>query len=407
MAASSTPELDWIAPWVNWRMVIGVPVPNPTWVSPRPAPSDSVTRSRKLVVLSLNPGVLRLARLLPTTSMAVDMASSAERAVEKDVNIVVSCQLVVWVVPVVVPFVVPVVVPTSASRSLRMADRSVPIFMDALPIWNCANWVRNWVPSAGLNGSWFLICATRSCRNMSLVTSEAPVAAVVLDEGELAPPVAKVESFCEIAEIMGFPLRVHRVAADFGGDHLVYRLLRVTVVVKPGHQPGVDQPAVGHLDHLVRLVLFEGAARGNGIHRHYLAAQHRRHRGGGLWGREVVLVIAVIAVGSGSAGAGAPRIGAEERLRAGRHRRRGSRRGRRDHRGGGPRACRTDHAGNRRRIGRGGGCGSSRGGGHRRGGLVFQFRAEIRPRGRTAGTRRTVRFAPQGRRRIRGARRDS
>src|ERR1017187_7894378 len=370
MAASSTPELDWIAPWVNWRMVIGVPVPNPTWVSPSPAPSDSVTRSRKYVVLSLNPGVLRLARLLPTTSMAVEVASSAERAVEKDVNIGVSCQLVVAVVPVVV--VAPV--GTSVSRSLRMADRSVPIFMDCSSCWNCANWVRNWVPSAGLNGSWFLICATRSCRNMSLGTSEAPVAAVVLDEGELAPPVAKVESFCEIAEIMGFPLRVHRVAADFGGDHLVYRLLRVTVVVKPGHQPGVDQPAVGHLDHLVRLVLFEGAARGNGIHRHYLAAQHRRHRGGGLWGREVVLVIAVIAVGSGSAGAGAPRIGAEERLRAGRHRRRGSRRGRRDHRGGGPRACRTDHAGNRRR---------------------------------TAGTRRTVRFAPQGRRRIRGARRDS
>src|ERR1035437_4700636 len=195
-----------------------------------------------------------------------------------------------------------------------MADRSVPIFMDCSSCWNCASWVRNWVPSAGFMGSWFWSWATRSCRNMSLVTSVELVAVVVLDEPELAA----MESLGEIAEIMGSPLRIHGIAADFGGDHLVYRLLRVTVVVKPGNEPGVDQPAVGHLDHLIRLGLCEGAAWGNGIHRHHLAAQHLRHSGGGLRGREVVLVIAVAAVGPASAGVGDPRIGAEERLRGGR-----------------------------------------------------------------------------------------
>src|ERR1035438_7571861 len=277
MAASSTPELDWIAPWVNWRMVIGVPVPNPTWVSPSPAPSDSVTRSRKQVVLSLNPGVLRLARLLPTTSIAVDMASSAERAVEKDVNISVSCQLVVWVVPVV---------------------------MDCSSVWNCASWVRNWVLSAGFNGSWFWIWATRSCRNSFLVTSVVLLAAVVLVELLLGV----VGTLCAIAGIISFSLGIHGVAADFGGNHLVHRLLCITVVVEPGNQPGVDQPSVGHLDHLIRLVLLEGTQRGNGIHRHHLAAQHLRYLGGCRRSREVVGVIAVAAGGPGSAGVGAESV---------------------------------------------------------------------------------------------------
>ena len=51
-----------------------------------PAPRDWVTRSRKQTWLVLNPGVFRFARLLPTTSMAVDVAFSADSAVENDVN---------------------------------------------------------------------------------------------------------------------------------------------------------------------------------------------------------------------------------------------------------------------------------------------------------------------------------
>src|SRR3954470_19485512 len=75
-----------MAPCVNCRTVSGRPVPNPTWVSPKPAPSDWVTKSRKQTWLFLKPGVFRLARLLPTTSMAVDVALSADSAVENDVN---------------------------------------------------------------------------------------------------------------------------------------------------------------------------------------------------------------------------------------------------------------------------------------------------------------------------------
>src|SRR5438132_10038565 len=67
-------------------MVNGRPVPKPTWVSPSPAPSDCVTRSRKYTELFLKPGVLRFARLLPTTSTAVEKALSAESAVENEVN---------------------------------------------------------------------------------------------------------------------------------------------------------------------------------------------------------------------------------------------------------------------------------------------------------------------------------
>src|SRR5271157_5866991 len=76
-----------MAPWVNSRTVSGCPVPNPTCVSPSPAPRDSVTRSRKHTSLVLNPGVFMFARLLPTTSMAVEVAFNAESAVENEVNI--------------------------------------------------------------------------------------------------------------------------------------------------------------------------------------------------------------------------------------------------------------------------------------------------------------------------------
>src|SRR5580698_2616109 len=76
-----------MAPCEKSRIVIGVAVPNPTWVVPRPAPSDCVTRSLKLISLALKPVEFMLARLLPTTSMAVEVALSAESAVENDVNI--------------------------------------------------------------------------------------------------------------------------------------------------------------------------------------------------------------------------------------------------------------------------------------------------------------------------------
>src|ERR1039458_6780954 len=76
-----------MAPCAKLRSVIGVAVPNPTWVVPNPAPNDCVTRSLKLISLALKPVEFMLAKLLPTTSMAVEVAFSAESAVEKDVNI--------------------------------------------------------------------------------------------------------------------------------------------------------------------------------------------------------------------------------------------------------------------------------------------------------------------------------
>src|SRR5277367_6694146 len=76
-----------MAPWVNSASVVGVPTPNPTCVFPRPALMDWVTRSWKETSLALNPMVLRLARLLPVTEMAVEKAESAESAVENDKGI--------------------------------------------------------------------------------------------------------------------------------------------------------------------------------------------------------------------------------------------------------------------------------------------------------------------------------
>src|SRR5690242_943574 len=94
MAASSRPPLVWTEPCVKLRKVSGCAVPKPTWVSPRPDPIDCVTRSRKLTLLPLKPGVLRFARLLPTTSTAVAMALSAESADENEPGILISCRVV-------------------------------------------------------------------------------------------------------------------------------------------------------------------------------------------------------------------------------------------------------------------------------------------------------------------------
>src|SRR5579863_5914827 len=87
--------------------VMGVPTPTPTWV---PFPSVSDIKSSNDTMLALYPVVLRFARLLPTTSIAVEEASRAERAVEKDVSMRSPDQEFV-VVPVlggVVDWVVPV-----------------------------------------------------------------------------------------------------------------------------------------------------------------------------------------------------------------------------------------------------------------------------------------------------------
>ena len=44
IAASMGPPVDCNAPCEKFASVIGVPTPNPTWVAPRPAPIDCVTR---------------------------------------------------------------------------------------------------------------------------------------------------------------------------------------------------------------------------------------------------------------------------------------------------------------------------------------------------------------------------
>src|SRR5258708_6259155 len=84
MAQSSGPELVWRAPCEKFRRVMGRPTPKPTCAWPIPEPNDCVTRSWNWTELDLNPVVSRLARLLPTTSTAVDVAASAESAVEKE-----------------------------------------------------------------------------------------------------------------------------------------------------------------------------------------------------------------------------------------------------------------------------------------------------------------------------------
>src|SRR5580700_9604550 len=69
---------------------MGVPTPPPTWVSPEPEPSDCVTKSENETTVSLKPGVLRFARLLPTTLMAVSSAVSADSAVENEASMILS-----------------------------------------------------------------------------------------------------------------------------------------------------------------------------------------------------------------------------------------------------------------------------------------------------------------------------
>src|SRR5580698_11490815 len=106
-----------MAPCENSASVVGVPTPNPTCVFPRPALMDWVTRSWKETSLALNPMVLRLARLLPVTEMAVEKAESAESAVENDRGTHAPYELVV-------PDVGCWVDPESAVKVLLMLSRS-------------------------------------------------------------------------------------------------------------------------------------------------------------------------------------------------------------------------------------------------------------------------------------------
>src|SRR5262252_4396182 len=64
-----------------------------------------------------------------------------------------------------------------------MAAMSAPAFTDCSSCWNCASWPMNCVPSLGLMGSWLRNCATRSCRNMFLLTGMLGAAAAVPEVG--------------------------------------------------------------------------------------------------------------------------------------------------------------------------------------------------------------------------------
>src|ERR1700734_2896931 len=97
---------------------------------------DCVTRSWKETSLALNPMVLRFARLLPVTEMAVEKAESAETAVENDRGMRSPYELLV-----------PVggcgVVPASAVKVLLMLSRSVRIWISCSSELNCASWDTN------------------------------------------------------------------------------------------------------------------------------------------------------------------------------------------------------------------------------------------------------------------------
>ena len=55
--------------------------------------------------------------------------------------------------------------PDPAPSSVPMLPTAVFREMSCSRLENCANWLMNCVPSVGFSGFWFLICATRSCRN--------------------------------------------------------------------------------------------------------------------------------------------------------------------------------------------------------------------------------------------------
>src|SRR5690606_6287804 len=107
-------------PWLNWRLVMGRPIPMPTWVCP-PAPSVRESRSEKLTSLLLKPMVLRLARLLPTTSTAVVWPARAESADENAVNMLGSLSL--WCLELRSPRLVLEGVPASGCGVVRRFER--------------------------------------------------------------------------------------------------------------------------------------------------------------------------------------------------------------------------------------------------------------------------------------------
>jgi hypothetical protein len=113
--------------------------------------------------------------------------------------------------------------------------------------------IRNCVPSAGFKGSWCLSWATRSCINMFFVTEfEADGA------GGGVWPGAITELEDVIPGVMEFSSNVS--AVDLLGDQSINVGLGIAVRIKGRHQAGIDHASVGHLHHLVRLLLHEGAA---------------------------------------------------------------------------------------------------------------------------------------------------
>src|ERR1700674_5441008 len=147
---------------------------------------------------------------------------------------------------------------------------SWPVFMDCSSCWNCASCDMNCAGSDGFRGSWFLSWATRSCRNMFLVTAVEGLA-VAFDE---LWPAALAVVLLVVGWLIGDMGSLLGSFVDFVRDHHVDVLLRIAVVVKVGDDPGVDHPSVGELHHLVRLVLRERPKGCDGVGCHHLAAHH-------------------------------------------------------------------------------------------------------------------------------------
>ena len=99
----------------------------------------------------------------------------------------------VLVVPLVAEVAAAAVAAADVSRSPRIA-------ITCSNSLNCASCDTNWVPSVGFSGPWFLICATSSCRNMSVL---GVVALVELDwdapaAAAEAPVIALTEEACTL-----------------------------------------------------------------------------------------------------------------------------------------------------------------------------------------------------------------
>src|ERR1700728_1127471 len=73
----------------------------------------------------------------------------------------------------------------------------------------CANWDTNCVLSAGFSGSWFWICATRSCKNISSVG--------VVELAEL-PDADEVEEFVVDEPVRGLTIEAIKLSCKCGAS---------------------------------------------------------------------------------------------------------------------------------------------------------------------------------------------